>query len=91
MFGQERPELAWNPGGPYPFDHAYAVTCHKAQGSEWPSVLVLEQRLPFAGHEHHLHVVARADQADLRILPGMWTRFPVNCGTQVRQQPRVRR
>ena len=28
----------------HPFDHAYAITCHKAQGDEWPSVLVIEQR-----------------------------------------------
>lgn len=27
-----------------PFDYCYAVTCHKAQGDEWGSVAVLEQR-----------------------------------------------
>lgn len=26
------------------WDYAYAVTCHKAQGSEWDSVLVLDER-----------------------------------------------
>lgn len=28
------------------WDYAYAVTCHKAQGSEWPHVVVLEQFVP---------------------------------------------
>lgn len=27
------------------WDYAYAITCHKAQGSEWPSVLVIEEPL----------------------------------------------
>jgi exodeoxyribonuclease-5 len=27
----------------HPFDYAYAVTCHKAQGSEWSKVMVIEQ------------------------------------------------
>jgi ATP-dependent exoDNAse (exonuclease V) alpha subunit len=26
------------------FDYAYAITCHKAQGGEWPGVLVMEGR-----------------------------------------------
>lgn len=28
------------------WDYAYAITCHKAQGSEWPKVLVVEERCP---------------------------------------------
>jgi len=27
-----------------PFDYAYAITCHKAQGDEWGNVIVYEQR-----------------------------------------------
>ena len=34
------------------FAYAYAVTCHKAQGSEWDKVLVLEERFPFDEEEH---------------------------------------
>jgi len=30
--------------GVVPFDYAYCVTCHKAQGDEWDHVLVLEQK-----------------------------------------------
>jgi exodeoxyribonuclease-5 len=32
-----------DPDGRIPFDYAYAVTCHKAQGDEWDHVLVFEQ------------------------------------------------
>ena len=37
---------------PKEFAYAYAVTCHKAQGSEWDKVLVLEERFPFDEEEH---------------------------------------
>ena len=28
----------------HPFDYAYTITCHKAQGDEWSNVIVYEQR-----------------------------------------------
>lgn len=37
---------------PYDFAYAYAITCHKAQGSEWDKVLVFEERFPFDREEH---------------------------------------
>lgn len=37
---------------PKEFAYAYAVTCHKAQGSEWDKVLVIEERFPFDEEEH---------------------------------------
>jgi ATP-dependent exoDNAse (exonuclease V) alpha subunit len=37
---------------PKEFAYAYAITCHKAQGSEWDKVLVLEERFPFDKEEH---------------------------------------
>lgn len=37
---------------PMPFSYAYAITCHKAQGSEWDKVLVIEERFPFDREEH---------------------------------------
>ena len=37
---------------PKQFDYAYAVTCHKAQGSEYNKVLVLEEGFPFGEKEH---------------------------------------
>jgi exodeoxyribonuclease-5 len=46
VFGQEKPILCFDRDAPLAFDFAYAVTCHKAQGSEWDSVFVLEQTCP---------------------------------------------
>ena len=37
---------------PREFDFAYAITCHKAQGSEWDKVLVIEEKFPFDKTEH---------------------------------------
>lgn len=37
---------------PLEFTYAYAITCHKSQGSEWDKVLVLEERFPFDKTEH---------------------------------------
>lgn len=40
--GAEKPEINFNPEAPHPFDYAWIVTAHKAQGSEWNNVLVFE-------------------------------------------------
>lgn len=37
---------------PKEFDYAYAITCHKAQGSEWNKVVVLEEQFPYNKDEH---------------------------------------
>lgn len=37
---------------PKEFAFAYAITCHKAQGSEWNNVVVLEENFPFDKNEH---------------------------------------
>jgi ATP-dependent exoDNAse (exonuclease V) alpha subunit len=37
---------------PKEFAYGYAITCHKAQGSEWDKVLVLEESFPFDKVEH---------------------------------------
>ena len=37
--------------GPYDFSYAYAITTHKAQGSEWNKVLVFEESWP-TGEDH---------------------------------------
>lgn len=42
IFGQEKPIIEYN-SKTNPFDYAYAITCHKAQGDEFGSVIVYEQ------------------------------------------------
>ena len=37
---------------PREFTFGYAITCHKAQGSEWNKVLVIEESFPFPKDEH---------------------------------------
>lgn len=37
---------------PKEFSYAYAITAHKAQGSEWDKILVLEESFPFVPIEH---------------------------------------
>lgn len=37
---------------PYEFTYGYAITCHKAQGSQWDKVLVIEENFPFEREEH---------------------------------------
>ena len=45
--GREK-ELPWTVQRDYqPFDHAYALSVHKAQGSQWDSVLVLDESRVF--------------------------------------------
>ena len=37
---------------PMPFSYGYAITCHKAQGSQWDKVLVIEENFPRAKEDH---------------------------------------
>lgn len=37
---------------PIEFNYGYAITCHRAQGSEWEKVLVFEENFPFDKDEH---------------------------------------
>ena len=37
---------------PLEFTYGYAITCHKAQGSQWEKVLIVEERFPFDKVEH---------------------------------------
>ena len=37
---------------PLEFTYGYAISCHKAQGSEWDKVLVIEEKFPFDKIEH---------------------------------------
>jgi exodeoxyribonuclease-5 len=37
---------------PKEFTYGYAITGHKAQGSQWPKVLIVEEKFPFDKTEH---------------------------------------
>jgi hypothetical protein len=53
-FGKEKVNIEYFGGGaaenPNPFDYAYCITAHKAQGDEWDRVMVLEQRCKLWDH-----------------------------------------
>jgi exodeoxyribonuclease-5 len=49
------------------FDYAYAITCHKAQGSEWAKVLVYEQRLRLPDWDHGRWCYTAASRARQQI------------------------
>jgi exodeoxyribonuclease-5 len=52
---------------PNPFDYAYCITCHKAQGSEWPHVMVDEQYWRDAPWEHKRWTYTAASRAKERL------------------------
>ena len=37
---------------PIEFNYGYAITCHRAQGSQWDKVMVVEERFPFDKEAH---------------------------------------
>jgi exodeoxyribonuclease V len=55
----------------HPFDYAYAITAHKAQGDEWDSVLVWEQRCKVWDHRRWAYTSAsRAQRRLIWATPG---------------------
>jgi ATP-dependent exoDNAse (exonuclease V) alpha subunit len=50
QFGQEKSVTEWYEDMPNPFDYAYCITCHKAQGDEWDYVMVIEERCKHWNH-----------------------------------------
>lgn len=58
-FGREKPDTeAYGKEYPNPFDYAYCITCHKAQGDEWDKVLVLEQKCDKWDHKRWAYTAA---------------------------------
>lgn len=53
---------------PYEFAYAYAITCHKSQGSEWDKVLVFEERFPFDSEEHKRWLYTAATRASKKLV-----------------------
>jgi exodeoxyribonuclease-5 len=52
---------------PYEFAYGYAITCHKAQGSQWDKVTVLEERFPFDKDEHRRWLYTACTRASKRL------------------------
>ena len=58
----------YGPTIPKEFTYGYAITCHKAQGSEYPKVLVLEENFPFNKEEHARWLYTAATRASEKLI-----------------------
>lgn len=53
---------------PKEFTYAYGITGHKSQGSEWPKVLLIEERFPFDRLEHARWMYTVATRAEEKLV-----------------------
>ena len=53
---------------PREFAFGYAITTHKAQGSEWDKVLVIEEKFPFSKEEHARWLYTEVTRASEKLL-----------------------
>ena len=53
---------------PKEFTYGYAITGHKAQGSEWPQVLAVEEKFPFPKVEHARWLYTVATRAEDKLV-----------------------
>jgi ATP-dependent exoDNAse (exonuclease V) alpha subunit len=53
---------------PKQFTYGYAITCHKAQGSEFEKVLVVEEKFPFDREEHARWLYTAATRASEKLV-----------------------
>ena len=53
---------------PREFEYGYAITCHKAQGSEWDKILVIEESFPFNKEEHARWLYTAATRASEKLV-----------------------
>ena len=58
QFGQDKYNIKHGKGTNNPFDYAYCITCHKAQGDEWGNVLVIEQKCRNWDHRRWAYTAA---------------------------------
>lgn len=56
------------PDAPYEFVYGYAITTHKAQGSEWDKVLLVEENFPFGIEEHKRWLYTGVTRASQKIV-----------------------
>lgn len=63
MFNQVKYEIDHDKDALTPFDYCYAITCHKSQGDQFKSVLVLEQKCDLWDHKRWAYTAAsRAEE-----------------------------
>jgi exodeoxyribonuclease-5 len=65
-FGKEKYKFKIGQDTPNPFDYAYCVTAHKAQGDEWDSVLVIEQKCKNWEHKRWAYTAASRARTKLK-------------------------
>jgi exodeoxyribonuclease-5 len=65
-FGEESYDIKFGGDTPNPFDYAYCITAHKAQGDEWNEVLVIEQRCRNWDHKRWAYTAASRPKVKLR-------------------------
>lgn len=53
---------------PFDFAYAYAITTHKAQGSEWSKVLIFEEGFPFSHEEHQRWLYTAVTRASDKVV-----------------------
>ena len=53
---------------PVDFNYGYAITGHRAQGSEWDKVLVFEEKFPFDKEEHARWLYTAATRASEKLV-----------------------
>ena len=53
---------------PLEFLYGYAITCHKSQGSQWPNILVVEEKFPFDKVEHARWLYTAVTRAENKVV-----------------------
>ena len=53
---------------PFDFAYGYAITCWKAQGSEWDKVLLLEENFPFNKEDHIKYLYTGITRSSKKLL-----------------------